>query len=248
MSLLALVTGIDGRALQERGLIRKDNSPKGVRPKLVAEFKQAGLDPSYRGPILLPLLPDLFMMMSHQAYGVSGLDAQEMTDATLAGRLEINEQVRALRGLGREWSQMRLVATGEQIGVREGRRLHGLYTVTSDDMRAGRRHADGICTVTYGIGVHALNREGDRGGFERFDVQPYDIPLRSLLSADRENLLMAGRCCSGDFLAHSSYRQTGDAAPMGEAAGICAALAADSGSSPRDVQAAEVRRRMGLVD
>ena len=29
---------------------------------------------------------------------------------------------------------------------------------------------------------------------------------------------MAGRCISGDFLAHSSYRVTGNAVPMGEAA------------------------------
>jgi hypothetical protein len=34
---------------------------------------------------------------------------------------------------------------------------------------------------------------------------------------------MAGRCISGDFLAHSSYRVTGNAVAMGEAAGRHAA-------------------------
>ena len=47
--------------------------------------------------------------------------------------------------------------------------------------------------------------------------------MRSLQAADVDNLLMAGRCISGDFLAHSSYRVTGNAVAMGEAAGYFAA-------------------------
>ncbi len=35
-----------------------------------------------------------------------------------------------------------------------------------------------------------------------------------------DGLLMAGRCISGDFLAYSSYRVTGNAVPMGEAAAV----------------------------
>ncbi|MDD4540195.1 MAG: FAD-dependent oxidoreductase, partial [Lentisphaeria bacterium] len=40
---------------------------------------------------------------------------------------------------------------------------------------------------------------------------------------DVAGLLMAGRCISGDFWAHSSYRVTGNAVAMGEAAGKYAA-------------------------
>jgi acetyl-CoA carboxylase carboxyltransferase component len=35
--------------------------------------------------------------------------------------------------------------------------------------------------------------------------------------------MMAGRCVSGDFYAHASYRVTGNSVPMGEAAGFVAA-------------------------
>ena len=52
---------------------------------------------------------------------------------------------------------------------------------------------------------------------------PYDIPLRALIARDVEGLLMAGRCISGDFWAHGSYRVTGNAVAMGEAAGVQAA-------------------------
>jgi hypothetical protein len=57
--------------------------------------------------------------------------------------------------------------------------------------------------------------------------------------------MMAGRCISGDFLAHSSYRVTADAVPMGEAAGRVAAVAAQSNRFPHEVAWQEVRTTAG---
>jgi hypothetical protein len=56
-----------------------------------------------------------------------------------------------------------------------------------------------------------------------------------LIAKDVKGLLMAGRCISGDFIAHSSYRVTGNAVAMGEAAGRVAASAARAGVLPQDV-------------
>ena len=50
---------------------------------------------------------------------------------------------------------------------------------------------------------------------------------------------MAGRCISGDFLAHSSYRVTGNAVAMGEAAGKVAAVAAATKRLPQEVKVDE---------
>jgi hypothetical protein len=66
-------------------------------------------------------------------------------------------------------------------------------------------------------------------------VTPYDIPLRARISKDVDGLMMAGRCISGDFISHSSYRVTGNAVAMGEAAGVTAAIAALSKRAPHDV-------------
>ena len=65
--------------------------------------------------------------------------------------------------------------------------------------------------------------------------QAYDIPYRALVAADVNGLLMAGRCISGDFLAHSSYRVTGNAVAMGQAAGAAAARAVHLNVCPHDV-------------
>ena len=66
-------------------------------------------------------------------------------------------------------------------------------------------------------------------------ARPYDSPYRALIAKDVDGLLLAGRCISGDFLAHSSYRVTGNAVAMGEAAGRAAAKAIQANRLPQDL-------------
>ena len=79
-------------------------------------------------------------------------------------------------------------------------------------------------------------------------MQPYDIPLRSLISSEIPNLMMAGRCISGDFYAHSSYRVTGDAAAMGEAAGVAAAQAVRQSVAPGALDFGTVQPHLPELD
>jgi succinate dehydrogenase/fumarate reductase flavoprotein subunit len=72
-------------------------------------------------------------------------------------------------------------------------------------------------------------------------VKPYDIPLRALIARDVDGLMMAGRCISGDFIAHASYRVTGNSVAMGEAAGATAAVAAKHKTAPHLVPWSEVQ-------
>lgn len=79
-------------------------------------------------------------------------------------------------------------------------------------------------------------------------MKPYDIPLRALIAKDVDGLMMAGLCISGDFIAHSSYRVTGNAVAMGEAAGVVSAIAAKSRRLPHEVEwseAAAVLKKIG---
>jgi len=48
--------------------------------------------------------------------------------------------------------------------------------------------------------------------------------------------MMAGRCISGDFFAHSSYRVTGNAVAMGESCGKIAAMAALQDKLPQEIK------------
>ena len=57
----------------------------------------------------------------------------------------------------------------------------------------------------------------------------YEIPLRALIVKDMDNLLVAGRNLGAEFVAQSSIRVIPTCRAMGEAAGICAAMAIDEG-------------------
>ena len=141
------------------------------------------------------------------------------------------------------------MTTAEQIGVREGRRIHGLYTVTVADMLRGMTHEDAVARVTIGIDVHSTDPQTGKGleVVNTTRTQPFDIPLRALIARDVQGLLLAGRCISGDFLAHSSYRVTGDAVATGQGAGALAAVAARSHLLPQNVSWGEVRDALGRL-
>ncbi len=93
--------------------------------------------------------------------------------------------------------------------------------------------------MSFGVDVHSPNPATEGKGVteesRRCRAQPYDIPLRALIARDVDGLLLGGRCISGDFLAHSSYRVTGNAVAMGQAAGATAALSARRGCLPHEI-------------
>jgi hypothetical protein len=74
--------------------------------------------------------------------------------------------------------------------------------------------------------------------------EAYDIPLRCLLPRNVEGLLVAGRCISGTHEAHSSYRVMPIVMATGQAAGVCAALAARRGVMPREISATRVQAEL----
>ena len=56
--------------------------------------------------------------------------------------------------------------------------------------------------------------------------------------------MLAGRCISGDFYPHASYRVMGNMAATGEAAGYAAALCASEGTLPRALDGSRVTEFM----
>lgn len=233
MSLVALLTGIDADEIAPF----VGGGVKEAKINLLAEFKRLGVTPSYGGPTLFPVRKDFFAMVANHEYGVSPMDADEVTAATVRARKEVNHLIQTLRNAGGCWRNIRLVATGAQIGIREGRRLRGHYMVSLEDMIEGRRHEEAVCRVNAGIDVHSTNpKEHTQGSPENhIRTLAYDVPLKALIARDVTGLMMAGRCISGDFFAHSSYRMTGNAVAMGEAAGIVASVAVQEGLLPHEV-------------
>jgi hypothetical protein len=246
MSLMLLLTGID---LEEVAAYTMDGISEQPKHKLLEQMNKAGQAPSYSAPSLFHIRDQLFALMANHEYGSSAIDAEQVTMATLRARKELHRIVDALRLLGGVWSGIRIVSTANHIGIREGRRIYGRYQVSEQDLQAGIRHEDSVCRVRYGIDIHSTDPKQDTAfGDDGKQSRPYDIPLRALIAADVDGLLMAGRCISGDFVAHSSYRVTGNAVAMGEAAGVAAALSALTKSLPQYLEWREVEHSLKKLE
>ena len=204
---------------------------------------RAGVTPSYGAACVFPIRGNLVLLMANHEYGINATDAAAVTTATMRARGELHRIVRALSGLGGPWEGVQIAATPEQIGIRDGRRIRGRFVVTRDDLVAGVRQDDAVVRVTFPVDIHALTAEANKQ--KAYDnagvsVKPYDIPYRALVARDVDGLLLAGRCISGDFIAHASYRVTGNAVAMGEAAGAAAAVAARKKAAPHDLPWSDV--------
>lgn len=176
-------------------------------------------------------------------YDVMPDDIESLSNAEAESRREIFEVMDAHRKIP-GYEQLYLIMTGAHIGVREGRRIYGEYRLTDDDIIEGRRFEDGICLVTFGVDVHKLKSDDTLDCSRGIRTKPYHIPYRCLVPLDSDNMLLAGRCISGDFYPHASYRVMGNMAGTGEAAGYAAAICVRENISPKKVDGKSVSAYM----
>ena len=172
--------------------------------------------------------------------GVLGTDVWDLTTAEWQARRQMRQIAGFLREYVPGFEKSYVAQSGTNIGVRETRRIRGEYQLTADDVLTARKFPDVVARGSYPVDIH--NPKGSGTVLRNLPPgEAYDIPLRCLVPQDVERLLVAGRCLSGTHEAHSSYRVTPIAMATGQAAGVCAALAAGSGVAPRAVDAARVQ-------
>ena len=180
---------------------------------------------------------------STRVTGVLGTSVWDLTRAEWQARRQMRQIAAFLRKYVPGFERSYVAQSGVTIGVRESRRFTGDYALTAPDILEARKFEDAIARGTYPIDIHNPQGKGTR--LERLPPgEWYEIPLRCLLPQRVERLAVAGRCISGTHEAHSSYRVMPIAMATGQAAGVCAALAARAGKAVRDVPAADVRHEL----
>jgi glycine/D-amino acid oxidase-like deaminating enzyme len=171
---------------------------------------------------------------------VLGTDVWDLTYAEMESRKQNRKIAAFMKKYVPGFEKAYMVQSGTTVGVRESRRITGDYRISAEDILGAGKFDDAIARGTYPIDLH--NPEGK--GTVLVYLPPgesYDIPLRSLLPRGIDHLLMAGRCISGSHEAHSSYRVMPICMATGQAAGVCAALAARRARSPREMPAQDVQ-------
>jgi hypothetical protein len=101
------------------------------------------------------------------------------------------------------------------------------YQVTTQDVENGARFDDVVCLGAWPIEYHT---EPGQPTVWRMvhENSTYDIPLRTLCSKDTPNLFVGGRLTDGDSYAGGSLRVMGTSFGTGHAAGVAAAVYAQS--------------------
>lgn len=171
---------------------------------------------------------------------VLGTDVWDLSYAECVSRRQMRQIAEFLRRYVPGFERAYPVQSGINIGVRETRRIVGEYQLDAADVLNARKFDDAIARGAYPVDIH--NPAGSGTVLKRLPPgEAYDIPLRCLIPQSAQNLLVAGRCISGTHEAHSSYRVMPIVMATGQAAGVCAALAARHGAAPREVAASEVQ-------
>ena len=174
---------------------------------------------------------------------IDPLDPEDLTRAEVASRAQAMELLRFFRRDVPGFANARIAATATQIGIRESRRIVGVYTLTRDDVLSARPFEDAVARSAYPIDIH--NPSGS--GTTTFRLPPgasYEIPYRCLVPAHVDRLLVAGRCISTTHEAHASTRLTPTVMTLGQAAGTAAAACAARGLQPRALPPQELREAL----
>lgn len=174
---------------------------------------------------------------------VSGIDAFELSEAEWRGRHQLEQVSRFLREHVPGFGRARVAQSGTQIGVRETRRILGEYVLTAEDVLGARKFPDAVARNPYPMDIH--NPAGRGTLLRRLPPgEAYDIPLRCLVPREPDGVLVAGRCISSTHEAQSSVRVMPPCCATGQAAGVCAALAATRRVPARAIPTEDVRAEL----
>jgi hypothetical protein len=163
------------------------------------------------------------------------LDPLEASDKALEGKEQAERAVRFLQTEFPEcFGKARVRAFGFP-GIRQTRWIVGRQQLTADDVKNGTRFPDAIARTSWPIELH------DHSSGHHWHVFPEDhvhyVPLGSLIPADGDNVVAAGRCIDADVAALSSVRVMGPCMAMGAAAAHALDLAGAGSVHQIDVTA-----------
>lgn len=166
----------------------------------------------------------------------------DLSDATIEGRRQVIEIFNFLRKYIPGCEQAQILETPTQVGVRETRRLKGIYEMDAYDIVEGRRFEDGVAMGSWPIDIH--DPEGKKLIVTEMNKGThYHIPYRSMVSEAVDNLIVVGRAISATHEAFASTRVSPICMAMGQAAGIASSLLT-KGQAAKDVDISQLVKRL----
>ncbi len=101
----------------------------------------------------------------------------------------------------------------DELGVRVSNRIKGKYIYNYEDLVTGKKFDNPAVISNYPVDIHSK----DKNSSTLSQTGEYQLPIEALMSADYDNLFVAGRCLSADFKAQGALRVQSSCFSMGEA-------------------------------
>lgn len=138
---------------------------------------------------------------------------QDITKALINGRASILRISNFCKKYLPGFEKAFISNISDGIGVRVSNRVKGKYVYTIEDLRSGKQFANPALVSNYPVDVHSKDKNSSTLEIDG----EYQLPIESLISADYDNLFIAGRCLSADYLAQGALRVQANCFAMGEA-------------------------------
>jgi 2-polyprenyl-6-methoxyphenol hydroxylase-like FAD-dependent oxidoreductase len=172
---------------------------------------------------------DVALFMGPRQSGFSALDVDDQTEVEIRSHRLMAQHLDFYRAHAPGFENAFLFLSAPQLGVRHSRRLSGVTRITRAQWPTAQVFDDEV-GVTPSVSPKFPN---------------ISIPYGSLVPARLDGLLACGRHIACDPNSHGFMREIPQCWITGQAAGVGAALAANRGIEPRNVDIDELQAALG---
>jgi len=239
-SLIFMLGGVDIDSLP---MIR--HSKQGVNyhdldmRKVLEEMNKKHKLPQFGGPWYCGVLDHGLVLVNMTRTYANMADNRQATSTECLLREDVFTFVDLLKKHVRAFKDAYLVMTAPQTGTRETRRIQGVHTLTGEEYIEARDFPDAISRGCHPVDIHSSSSNNQRCEFLK---DAAFVPYRCLIAPNFPNLLVGGRAFSADGVSSASVRVQASVMGLGQAAGVAAALCAQSGTDVSDVDITELRK------
>mmetsp|Transcript_15199 Transcript_15199/g.49495 ORF Transcript_15199/g.49495 Transcript_15199/m.49495 type:complete len:591 (-) Transcript_15199:435-2207(-) len=149
--------------------------------------------------------------------GFDGTSVADLTEAEIVGRRGALEVLAKLKASVPGFERAKLRNLAMSLGVRDTRKILGLYDLTEADVRNEARFHDAIGVFPEFLDGYKILVLPTTGRY-------FQVPYRCLVPPGVKNLLVAGRCVAGDSASHAAMRNMMACSVTGQGAGVAAAV------------------------
>lgn len=149
----------------------------------------------------------------HSSSNIDPLNNIDISKAASKGRESIFRLAEFCKNYFPGFQNSYISNIADALGVRVSRRIKGKYIYTVDDLKSGKKFENPVLISSYPIDVHSV-KSGE--SVLEHTTREYQLPVEALISADYDNLYVAGRCLSAEFSAQAALRIQPCCFSMGE--------------------------------